>query len=110
LTAVINVLVAGIIALFFLDGADQIILGKLGVIFDPQITGLSPDVFHDHDKPPVCSLLCRFLYETRLVLICGIRCGEKINTARKCRTPEALSRLRELAGGVTGEKFLKVPM
>jgi hypothetical protein len=52
LPAVINVLVTGNIALLFLNGTDQINLGHFGVILDPQITGLSPDVFYDHNKPP----------------------------------------------------------
>jgi hypothetical protein len=53
LAAVIYVLIAGIIALFLLDGMDQVILGHFGVILDPQATGLGPDVFHNHNESPV---------------------------------------------------------
>jgi hypothetical protein len=54
LPAVIDVLVAGSIALFFLNGMDQISFGQFGKIFDPHVTGFRPDVFHDHNKPPGC--------------------------------------------------------
>jgi hypothetical protein len=53
LAAVLYLLITRIIALFLLDGMDQIILGHFGVIFDPQVTGLGPDVFHNHNEPPV---------------------------------------------------------
>jgi hypothetical protein len=52
LLAIFNVLVAGSIALFFLDGMDQINLGQFGVILDPHLTSFSPDVFYDHNEPP----------------------------------------------------------
>jgi hypothetical protein len=86
LPAVINVLVAGSIALFFLDGMDQIGLRHLGVIFDAHFTGFSPDVFHHHNEPPGCSFLGQFLYEPHVVLMCGeYGLGELINTSKTGR-------------------------
>jgi hypothetical protein len=57
LPAIVDVLVAGSIALLLLDGMDQIGLGHLGVILDAQVTGFNPDVFHHQDEPPDCSLV-----------------------------------------------------
>jgi hypothetical protein len=45
LPAVIDVLVAGSISLFFLDGADQILFGQFGVILHPQTPGFGSDIF-----------------------------------------------------------------
>jgi hypothetical protein len=67
LPAVINVLVAESIALFFLKGADQISLGQFGIIFYPQVTGFRPDVFHDHDKPPGCCCSVNFFWDSLLI-------------------------------------------
>jgi hypothetical protein len=55
LPAIINILVAGSIALFFLDAMDQISLGHFGVILDAHFPGFNPDVFHHHNEPPGCS-------------------------------------------------------
>jgi hypothetical protein len=55
-----HLLIAGIIALCLPAGMDQINFGHFGVIFAPQVTGFGPDVFHDHDEPPVVCLSVNF--------------------------------------------------
>jgi hypothetical protein len=52
LLAVLNVLVAGHIAFFFLDGMDQLSLGHLGVILDPHLPSFGLNVFYNHNEPP----------------------------------------------------------
>jgi hypothetical protein len=61
LPAVINVLITGGMALFFLDGMDQVGLGQPGVILDSQPAGFGPDVFYGHAWSPLFCILSIFV-------------------------------------------------
>jgi len=48
LPAVVNILITGSIALFFLNSADQVSLCQSGVILHPQITSFGSDILKNH--------------------------------------------------------------